>query len=347
MVLRRVALGLALAALPVQAAWAVTEIDVQARWGGSGAESASLSSTAPVISGQAYDSKDSGSASTQLGGLSSCGAPALCGATRPGSGAALARAGANGAEGVLRARAATLGSTTHDETAAFSGARAFAALVDSLTFNGSTQIGVDLDFDLFADDGGTASLVFRVTTPAYDFTDGIRIVPLTLAEFSAFRFNPEDGPLESGFSLSTWSGLGGGLQEVASDDFVPNGYQFSFLAPATSLTFLPIPGFPPPSGPVELTFELEAFSDIQLDNSAWVRADNSVHLHIEDYVSANGYAYPGRAGAGAIPEPQAWALMIAGFGLTGAMLRRVRPRRAPPIARTTLAIVLPVPMSGI
>ena len=25
-----------------------------------------------------------------------------------------------------------------------------------------------------------------------------------------------------------------------------------------------------------------------------------------------------------VPEPSAWALMIAGFGLTGAMLRRVR-----------------------
>ena len=34
--------------------------------------------------------------------------------------------------------------------------------------------------------------------------------------------------------------------------------------------------------------------------------------------------FDGRFGQGAIPEPATWAMMIAGFGLMGAALRRVR-----------------------
>ncbi|MGL6043058.1 MAG: PEPxxWA-CTERM sorting domain-containing protein, partial [Sandaracinobacteroides sp.] len=37
--------------------------------------------------------------------------------------------------------------------------------------------------------------------------------------------------------------------------------------------------------------------------------------------------YTDRAAA-VVPEPASWALMIAGFGLTGAMLRRRAGRRA-------------------
>lgn len=41
-----------------------------------------------------------------------------------------------------------------------------------------------------------------------------------------------------------------------------------------------------------------------------------------DYGS-NGFA--GNAAAGAVPEPASWAMMLVGFGLTGALLRRRRP----------------------
>lgn len=39
----------------------------------------------------------------------------------------------------------------------------------------------------------------------------------------------------------------------------------------------------------------------------------------------NAFEFDGLAGVVAIPEPTTWALMIGGFGMTGAMLRRRRP----------------------
>jgi hypothetical protein len=42
-----------------------------------------------------------------------------------------------------------------------------------------------------------------------------------------------------------------------------------------------------------------------------------------DYVTLDNFTYT-RVGAGPVPEPSAWALMIGGFGLTGLALRRRR-----------------------
>ena len=41
--------------------------------------------------------------------------------------------------------------------------------------------------------------------------------------------------------------------------------------------------------------------------------------------SANRGLVTGFTSAGAVPEPQSWALLVAGFGLVGAVLRRRRP----------------------
>jgi len=59
-----------------------------------------------------------------------------------------------------------------------------------------------------------------------------------------------------------------------------------------------------------------------LDNKP-VSAGKS-YLTISGYWGAKGGSYTGKLsyGAAAVPEPAAWAMMIAGFGLVGAAMRR-------------------------
>lgn len=52
----------------------------------------------------------------------------------------------------------------------------------------------------------------------------------------------------------------------------------------------------------------------------------------ELFLSASGSGYTYAEAAGVIPEPAAWSLMIAGFGLVGVTLRRRMP--IPPAAET-------------
>jgi hypothetical protein len=50
-------------------------------------------------------------------------------------------------------------------------------------------------------------------------------------------------------------------------------------------------------------------------------SDSPAFIDLDD-VSVTGPA----AGAGGVPEPASWALMIAGFGMAGGLLRQRRQR---------------------
>jgi hypothetical protein len=66
--------------------------------------------------------------------------------------------------------------------------------------------------------------------------------------------------------------------------------------------------------------------------------DSELHLFRDDFATSQGEAGPGFVNsirifdtviaAGSVPEPSAWAMLIAGFGLVGGVLRR----RAPAVA---------------
>lgn len=61
--------------------------------------------------------------------------------------------------------------------------------------------------------------------------------------------------------------------------------------------------------------------------AAWAAA-NPGNTTFADAIYSVGGQNQGFVIAGEVPEPNAWALMIAGFGLAGAMLRRRRPLTA-------------------
>jgi hypothetical protein len=62
-----------------------------------------------------------------------------------------------------------------------------------------------------------------------------------------------------------------------------------------------------------------------------VSASNDLFSLVSGHLHANGH-YGGNTDTfldytiAAVPEPSSWALLIAGFGLTGLMARRRRPR---------------------
>ena len=65
---------------------------------------------------------------------------------------------------------------------------------------------------------------------------------------------------------------------------------------------------------------------------AWRRASVNAEMKADARAKVNyGGSDPRKDGA-AIPEPSAWTLMLAGFGLTGLLIRR---RRADPTFRTS------------
>ena len=95
-----------------------------------------------------------------------------------------------------------------------------------------------------------------------------------------------------------------------------------------------------------LTFGVEALANTRPDagdpaGDAWAYIDPIISFDAAE-LAAGGFTAgtitlsPGIANAsapppafgGAVPEPGTWALMIAGFGLTGSMLRRRTPARA-------------------
>src|SRR5688572_28826003 len=89
-------------------------------------------------------------------------------------------------------------------------------------------------------------------------------------------------------------------------------------------------------GPVDATFVVAAFSNGQLSGPALFTRATTIPVGT-DYAWTNIGAFnvslnQGQeyiafltvADIGAVPEPATWALMIGGFGMAGAMLRRRR-----------------------
>lgn len=317
---RHLLFGFALAA-PLPAA-AATYVSVEARWGGSNWESAEsdehpATSNAPVVSGRAYDAQAGGEASVTPQGLPGCGLIPTCATAVPGSGAASARAEANGETGALRARAVAYDSDVFDVSAADSKAEAVARITDTITFNGAAVIGVDLDLDWFLGQQGSTGLIFRIGVPAPDSCPGFNpecsLADEILTELQVFAFDEEGAPFTSGYTLSQF-----GVEDSVIGDSIPDRFAFD-----VDLSQLMFPG----ARTQTLFAELVTYADLAEDGSAGMMADHSAFLKIADYTSASGYGYPGRGATAVVPEPASWALLIAGFAGAGAALRR---RRAQP-----------------
>lgn len=102
------------------------------------------------------------------------------------------------------------------------------------------------------------------------------------------------------------------------------GLQYRLFASGTLVAEGVIEGLPRFSGFQTYGFSGLAFDELHLQSLADVSAFNAGGF---DALTLDNLAYGGVMGPpqNAVPEPQAWAMMIVGFGLAGLRLRRRRP----------------------
>ena len=86
-----------------------------------------------------------------------------------------------------------------------------------------------------------------------------------------------------------------------------------------------------PTGASRLGFDLRLYVDCWIDlNARCDFGDTSAFAFGAlptglSFTSASGVFLTGQPGVGGVPEPASWAMLIAGFGLVGALQRRRRP----------------------
>lgn len=150
-----------------------------------------------------------------------------------------------------------------------------------------------LTFDIAQQGGVHAAGPYNESNVGRPFTGQIRI---SYGRLVPFTFDDIDGPVSP---LATFD---------ISPDWADVGESFSFdISDAYDLML--------PFG-AEVVFFLEAVGQSPLENTAWTFGN--FRLTQTDQTTA--------APGGVVPEPSTWALMIGGFGLAGAALRRWRVR---------------------
>lgn len=126
----------------------------------------------------------------------------------------------------------------------------------------------------------------------------------------------------------SFDGLGGGLVTLTNFSGFAIDYTNVQLFSDNGLGSLTLAGFDTPTGALvggfPTSFSLAAGETLTFAFSGV--SSGSYELFLADVAAASAPGETFRIGfADAIPEPGAWALMLIGFGLAGAVLRRRRP----------------------
>lgn len=281
------------AVLPTAAAGAVI---VSASAGGGEAGSVSISGQSADFGGANHlhaSATSSGNTALATGASAHC-APS-CALLPHGWG----YAEADGSNGRLKASGGSTGIS--------GGGDANATILDTITFLSPTRrIRITLDGEILASDRPEASAAMAVTIFFQDPDGPGDQVEQPIFEIYAYE---QDG--ERSHSVTYFLGsLEGEGEGVFSG--IPGSFDFIF-----DLPFLPFP--------YDLGFSLTAGGGCDIGSSCSARANyfNTAHLGIlGEYISANGYSYPGAPPDSEIPEPRAWTL--AALGLAALTLRRGR-----------------------
>jgi hypothetical protein len=176
--------------------------------------------------------------------------------------------------------------------------------------------------------GGAQAAVFTVDALAHSSNSGggTGLATVSLNAGDAFTLSADANDLWNAGALPRWSnanGLTGDLFATGSDE---SGQAAGTLI-GSDFGLLTIDGFSAPygalvgqigTGPGSYRLLGTGFS-----GAAW--ATGSLVLYYWDTFTAdNTNSVDVNIGLGVVPEPAAWAMMIAGFGLAGATLRRRR-----------------------
>ncbi|WP_337187970.1 PEPxxWA-CTERM sorting domain-containing protein [Phenylobacterium sp.] len=181
--------------------------------------------------------------------------------------------------------------------------------------SGSHGAAGDIQFytlDLLADDFSPFELqvgdVFNLTVTLDELlgvpASAITFFGVDVVTSGQFGFPPDDGMISSGSVTLLDGSLAGGVYGSACSNCL-----------AGTLLLAPGPAFDVSQFLVNITVENLTPFDPD-DSSPFV----AYGFQLRYQVSSNG---PG-PGPGAIPEPATWAMMICGFGMAGAVLRRRR-----------------------
>ena len=273
-----------------------------------------------VVSGRARGDAAGGSANV-IAAEATCDEPGdFCEMQGVSGGSGFARAEAKAVAGSLRAYARA----SAEPDAALKYAEASASISDTISFQGAPIVNFDIDLSSSVIGEGSTSLFFTLGLKDFDFNEceegeglcGRRdhVIARLLVDDTR---DSSEGIDHEGYSLSIEGNI------VASGDFVPDSYQFSY--DFSDLMF----DYATDTFDIFAELRVDAFSGEdtigypQPESTSFARmaADQSVYIQIHDVLSANGYAYVGRPAPVPLPAP----LALLGLGLVG--LQRIARRR--------------------